>query len=261
MILRREFLLGSLGLLIPSYSFAGSDKVLIIPGHDKYTVGTYRKSIGAEYKLTLEISNILYAKLTGLEKVIARQENYLEEIELFKKKNYLLFKDIVVNARNSFIEERGDREITLKIKSAIDSYAVVAWAVENKFDCMVNVHVNDAIKKGKYEGFTLIISSKNKGFKKSKLLAESIYVSLKTEFAPSNNLAETKGLMIEDKILMLGTKYLENPIPSVIVECGYIDQDYNGKKINDPEIQSKYAVLIAKGIENYFFSNASQVTL
>ncbi len=261
MMLRREFLFGSLGLLIPSYSFAGSDKVLIIPGHDKYTVGTYRKGVGAEYELTLKISNILYAKLNGLEKVIARQENYIEEIERFKKNNYSWLKDTVVNARNSFIEERGDREITLKIKNAIDSYTIIAWAHENKFDAMINIHVNDAIKKGKYKGFTLIISNKNKEFKKSKLLAESIYHSLKTEFEPSNNSAETKGLMIEDKILMLGTKYLENPIPSIIVECSYIDQDYNGKKINDPEIQNKYAELIAKGVENYFFSNASQVTL
>lgn len=258
-MLRREFLLGSFGLFLPGYSYA--NKVLIIPGHDKKDLGTYRKDVGYEYKLTQQISNIVYQKLNGLEKVIARQDDYIDEIKEFQKKNYSKLKDIVVSARNKFIKERGTKEITLTIESAVDYYSIVAWAVENKFDCMVNVHVNDAIKKDKYKGFTLIISNKNKKSKESKLLAESIYASLKTEFGPSNNPAETKGLMIEDKILMLGTKYLESPIPSVIVECGYIDQDYNGKKINDLEIQNKYAVLIAKGIESYFFSNASQVTL
>ncbi|MBI2673588.1 N-acetylmuramoyl-L-alanine amidase [Candidatus Woesearchaeota archaeon] len=261
MMLRREFLLGTLCLFLPSYSFANSDKVLIIPGHDKHTIGTYRKGIGAEYELTLKISNILYTKLNGLEKTIARQENYIEEIEHFRKNNYLWLKDTVINARNSFVEERGNREITLKIKSAVDSYAVVAWAHENKFSCMVNVHVNDARKKDRYQGFTIITSNENKGFKKSRLLAESIYSSLKKEFEPSNNPAETKGFMVVNTILMLGTKYLKNSIPSVIVECGYIGQDYNGKKINDPEIQNKYAALISKGIESYFSSNASQVTL
>lgn len=261
MITRRTFFLGSLGLFLPGYSYANKGKVLIIPGHDKKDLGAYRKDVGPEYKLTQQISNIVYQRLNGLEKVIARQDDYVEEIKEFQKRNYSRLKDTVISARNKFIKERGIKEITLTIESAVDYYSIVAWAVENKFDCMVNVHVNDSIKKGKYKGFTLIISSKNKEFKNSKLLAESIYASLKTEFEPSNNPPETKGLMTVDTILMLGTKYLENPIPSVIVECGYIDQNYGGKKINNIEIQNKYAGIIFKGIENYFFSKASQVTL
>ena len=57
-------------------------------------------------------------------------------------------------------------------------------------------------------------------------------------------------------IFILGNKELRFSVPSCLVECGFMRQEYvfdgDEKHICDPEVQDLYAASLARGLANYF---------
>jgi len=121
---------------------------------------------------------------------------------------------------------------------------IADYANTMKFDAMVSIHLNKADKKKskKPEGFVIFYSRKNQEPEKSKLLAYSIYKRIKKDFKASNNPGETEGVVERDDLLLVNVE-----IPSVLIECGYIDEI----KFKNPIVLDKIINNLDRGIIDY----------
>lgn len=113
----------------------------------------------------------------------------------------------------------------------------------NNADLLISIHQN-SFPKPSAQGAQVFYFNQSE---KSKLLAECIQNKI-IEFVDSNN----------DRIAKANTNYYilkQTKIPAVIVECGFLSNDEDNKKLNTEQYQEKIAWAIYMGIIDYYDKN------
>lgn len=116
---------------------------------------------------------------------------------------------------------------------------------ESKADVVISIHMN-GFKQTKYSGAQTFYT---KNSPSSKKLAISIQDALRSHLDSSN---KREALLKADDIII--TK--DCKVTTVIVECGFLSNEAEEKKLIDPAYQSKLAEAIKLGIDKYFTVNA-----
>jgi N-acetylmuramoyl-L-alanine amidase len=220
-------------------------KIAVVPGHgpDKtYTAGETEwceGKAGNESKIAYSISKRIESDLNSKDMgvlVTRDRENFDKSI----------LKHIKYNLKNYSFNERHISYSTALIGTAdyMNTY---------NFDMIVNIHMNDTpgVNKGKMRGFSVYYSTTNARPEESLELAEFIRDELKKDFKPSNNGGEREINKCSGWILV-GNHRITLQVPSVLVECGYIDEE----KFQREDIWDKIAEDISAGIRNYLKKNS-----
>jgi len=108
-------------------------------------------------------------------------------------------------------------------------------------DIFCSIHMNQ-FSQSKYYGAQVVYDDSNEN---AKLLAKCIQTQLKNNLDPDNKRQEAK---TDGNIYLLKNA----PIPSVIVECGFLSNENELTLLKTDEYQSKIAWAIYKGIEAYY---------
>lgn len=131
---------------------------------------------------------------------------------------------------------------TLKQKKISDIHNRVKIGNESQADIFVSIHLNK-IPQPQYDGWQTFY---REGNEESAKLAKQIQENLnKTMDKENNRVAKTI-----DNIYII--KHVE--IPTTIVECGFLSNPEEEKKLLDDEYQNKLAWGIYNGIINYFYN-------
>ena len=236
------------------------DRLIIInPGHYKYSgenLGTYLPAVGHEYIINTQISRALHSKLKdiGLQAVVTRdEENYLPDIVQFiadhnarLQAEYHAYISATNNRRH---RELGRREAILQL-------GIMRYAEARRAAAMIHIHVDDQLSKrgrrrSETKGFSLILN--NTASVESERLQRELCSALRTTL-PLNRSYHIKNP--RRGIFILGNSRLCVSVPSCLVECGFMTQQYlidgNKKDICDPDVQDVYAASLARGLANFF---------
>ena len=131
---------------------------------------------------------------------------------------------------------------TLKQKKISDIHNRVKIGNESQADIFVSIHLNK-IPQPQYDGWQTFY---REGDEESAKLAKQIQENLnKTIDKENNRIAKTI-----DNIYII--KHVK--IPTTIVECGFLSNPEEEKKLLDDEYQNKLAWGIYNGIINYFYN-------
>lgn len=197
--------------------FAGV-KVVIDPGHGGADGGASSGEV-VERDITLSISHALTKRLEkkGATVIMTRTK---EGDALAERK-----------PEEDFGTLRARKLADLKLRETI--------AVEENPDVFISVHVN-AIPDAKWRGAQVFYHKD--GHSGGKLLAESIQSSFQ------NQLKNT-----DREALAISNVYLlkKSPVPSVLVETGFISNEEERALLIDPKYQEKVADAILEGIREF----------
>jgi N-acetylmuramoyl-L-alanine amidase len=111
-------------------------------------------------------------------------------------------------------------------------------------DAFVSIHVNnqESDETVKKSGMEVCISPDNIKYDESKLLGSAIIQNLKTDFTINNSLVQRK----------VGIWVLKaNAKPSILIECGYLNNDSDLKILNDASKVEQIAREILQGVAMY----------
>lgn len=114
-------------------------------------------------------------------------------------------------------------------------------------DFFVSVHMNK-FEQSKYSGAQVVYDTKNP---ESKALATYIQTSLRENVDPEN---KREPMAAQSGIFLLKNA----PIPSVIVECGFLSNSDELAKLKTEDYQNKIAWAIYSGICKYYEQNGAQ---
>ncbi len=233
--------------------------IVINPGHYRYSgenLGTYVPGIGHEYIINTQIARALQRKLQdiGLQAIITRDEqNYHPEIVEFMAdhKKHL---EAEYDAYISLAKYRRHRE--LGRREAILQLGIMRYSEAREAAAMINIHVDDQLgkrrrRRAEAKGFSVILNKTASA--RSERLQQEVRSGLRRTL-PLNRCYQITGE--RRGIFILGNKELRFSVPSCLVECGFMRQQYligaNTKHICDPEVQDIYAASLARGLANYF---------
>ena len=133
---------------------------------------------------------------------------------------------------------------TLKQKKISDIHNRVKIGNESHADIFVSIHLNK-IPQPQYDGWqTFYKEGDEEGAKLAKQIQENLGKTIDKE---NNRVAKTI-----DNIYII--KHVE--IPITIVECGFLSNPEEEKKLLDDEYQNKLAWGIYNGIIDYFYNNS-----
>lgn len=129
-------------------------------------------------------------------------------------------------------------------RKASDLNNRVAFVREKQPLCLVSIHQNSYPDPAPHGAQTFYYSGSESG----RLLAESIQIALLTA-DPDN----TRQIKAADSYFILK----HAPVPSVIVECGFLSNAAETQKLTDPAYQKQLAASICEGICSYESAAAS----
>lgn len=129
---------------------------------------------------------------------------------------------------------------TLRQKKVSDIKNRVSLANESKADIFVSIHLNK-IEQQQYWGWQTFFKKNNE---QSEKLAKLIQSNLNVAIQKDN---KREALKIENKYIIDNVQ-----IPTTIVECGFLSNPEELKKLLEDEYQDKLAWGIYNGILDYF---------
>lgn len=164
-------------------------------------------------------------------------------LSVAKKLNTLLLKadikTVMTRSYDEGIQDKSAKTITEKKRSDLHKRREIQENIGADIFC--SIHMNH-FSQAKYHGAQVVYDGKNA---ESKKLAECIQSAI-VEFADPDN---TRLAMASDG----GIYLLKNaPIPSVIVECGFMSNKEELAKLKTDEYQNKIAWAVYKGIEKFY---------
>ncbi|KZL93210.1 germination-specific N-acetylmuramoyl-L-alanine amidase precursor [Clostridium magnum DSM 2767] len=189
--------------------------ILLDPGHGGVDGGAVSKSGIMEKDINLKISLKLRDKLT--------KEGY--KVLMTREEDKGLYED-EGRIRKKKIEDLNNR---CKIKE------------QSNCDMFISIHLN-AFPESKYYG-AQVWYSRNRDSQK---LARIIQENFKNDLDSSNN-RHQKSALDSYKVLRVN-----DDMPSVLVECGFLSNTIEEAKLNSDEYQSKIADCITKSIKLYY---------
>lgn len=131
---------------------------------------------------------------------------------------------------------------TIREKKISDSKNRVAIGNESNADIFVSIHLNKFPASSSYKGWQTFYQKNNEN---SKLLAELVQENLNKNI---NKESKRKTLPISNVYIMEKVE-----IPTIIVECGFLSNEEETKKLKDEKYQNKLAWGIYLGIQDYFY--------
>lgn len=219
LLLLAVFSYGNSSELAVVSSSAVSDKVILIdPGHGGADSGATANDV-VEKELNLQIAIKLKDCIEKKGGVAVLTRN--EDVSLQNEND-----GSGVSAKRSDLKNR---------KNMVD---------ECKADMFVSIHINK-FEQEKYKGAQVFYADKSE---ESRKLGETIQTSLR-ENLDSENKRVAKNAANDIFVLKNVT------VPSVLVECGFLSNAEEAKKLSDNEYQQKIAEAIYKGITDYSFDN------
>lgn len=151
---------------------------------------------------------------------------------------------IMTREKDESIYDKSSKTLREKKRSDLNNRIKIIKNNEGKNAIFVSIHQNKFPNK-KYFGTQIFYSDNNE---KSQNLATSIRKSVVGLIQPNNS----REIKPSNKKIFL----LENStIPSVIVECGFLSNEEEARKLATDEYQNKVAFSIYCGIMNYFLNN------
>ncbi len=239
-----------------------SPLIVINPGHYKYSgenLGVHVAGIGDEYLINTQISRALHKNLQdmGLHAILTRDEqNYLPEIvEFMANHKARLEAEYDAYIRRTNVRKRRE----LSRREGILQLGIMRYSEARAAAAMINVHVNDdqvgmnKRRRAQAQGFSVILNRTASA--ESERLQREICSALRKRL-PINRCYRITNA--RRGIFILGNNELRFSVPSCLVECGFMRQQYameaNTKHICDPEVQEIYAASLATGMTNYFGS-------
>ena len=133
-----------------------------------------------------------------------------------------------------------NRNGTLREKKREDMNTRLSIMKKSDADLFLSIHMNSFESK-KVNGLHVFYAE---NYKELKILAENIQERISEITGASTHVVKTA-----DKSLFL----MKNPpVPAILVECGFISNPDEEKKLNDEDYQSRIAWAIAEAVENYF---------
>ncbi len=118
----------------------------------------------------------------------------------------------------------------------------VEMARDSRADLFVSLHVNNAGGGKPNHGFSAYVSPDNTHYAECAKLGSALLDAVKTSYAADDDLHQPiQGVYI----------LRHSPMPSVLLECGYIDNPADLAFIRDPQNQEKIARDILQGIQRY----------
>lgn len=236
--------------------------IVVNPGHNRWSfkegLGTSARGIGYEYVLVTQLANKVAEELKsmGARTVVTRDEkDYLPEINAYVRENKAALKREFLEA---LLHPNGRRTVTNR--EGVLQLGLMRYAEHLRADAMINLHLDDVPHGATAKGFTVILGHPHTS--ESRQLGKSLHESLSAKFTPSNLATydkedcELKKGFKEMRIFILGNGRVKMKVPSCLVECGFIRQNYtvDGKTHNiaSPVVQELYANAIAKGAIAYF---------
>ena len=206
---------------VPASENASFGKVIVIDaGHGEPDGGAVGKDGTTEAGLNLLVAQKLNNLLSqaGIKTVMTRTTN--EGI-------------YDPAAKNIAEKKRTDMRKRREIQSSVGA------------ELFISIHMNQ-FEQSKYHGAQVVYDGANADAKR---LAECIQSSLKDGVEPENS----RHAMKADSGIYLLKKA---PVPSVIVECGFLSNEEELAKLKTDEYQTKLAWAIMKGIESYYAGGA-----
>lgn len=190
-------------------------KILIDPGHGGIDGGAVSKAKTIEKDIDLQIGLKLRDKLAhnGYEIIMTRDED------------------------KGLYSENG----TIRKKKIEDLKNRCKLKEETNCDMFISIHLN-MFPESKYHGAQVWYSKNEESQKFAHILQQNLINELDT----TNNRKEKSA---KDLYRVLNCK---NDIPSVIIECGFLSNIEEEKKLIDPVYQDKIAEIIFKSIKTYF---------
>ena len=159
-----------------------------------------------------------------------------------KLNNLLLQSDVktvMTRTTNEGIYDPGAKNITEKKRSDMRKRREIQSSVGA--DLFISIHMN-LFEQSKYHGAQVVYDGKNA---ESKRLAECIQSALREGVDPDN---DRQAMKSDGSIYLLKNA----PVPSVIVECGFLSNGEELEKLKTDEYQTKLAWAVMKGIETYY---------
>lgn len=192
--------------------------ILIDPGHGGMDGGASSSSGTVEKNINLEISKFVQKDL--------------------EKKG---FKVILTREDDSGLY---DDEGTVKQKKNQDLSRRCELKKETKCNMFLSIHLNK-FPEGKYKGSQVWYSD----HEKSKELALLLQQKFKEDIDPNNN-RQIKAAGNQYKVLRVN-----DDMPSVIIECGFLSNYEEEQLLKTEEYQKKLSISIANAVEEYYRKN------
>ncbi len=133
-----------------------------------------------------------------------------------------------------------DKSETIREKKVEDMYNRLKIMKNSGGDLFVSIHMNSYTNKST-SGLRIFYSP---SFDEIKPLAENIQVRMADVTGAKTNVVKAA-----DNSLFLMKK---TPIPAILVECGFLSNPQEEKKLNDKDYQARLAWAIADAIEKYY---------
>lgn len=203
---------------IPVFSVPASNKVIVIDaGHGGVDAGaSANNTVEKELNLKIALKLKEYIEQSGGIAILTRDEDVSTQDTDSGKGT---------SAKQSDLKNR---------KDLVD---------ESKADMFVSIHMNK-FEQEKYKGAQVFYSNNSE---ESKKLGEIIQSSMR-EILDSENNREAKNS--NGKIYVIKNAN----VPSVLIECGFLSNTEEAKKLSDDEYQQKVAWSIYMGITKYWLN-------
>ena len=133
-----------------------------------------------------------------------------------------------------------EKSNTIREKKVEDMYNRLKIMKNSRSDLFVSIHMNSYTNKST-SGLRIFYSP---SFDEIKPLAENIQVRMADVTGAKTNVVKAA-----DSSLFLMKKA---PIPAILVECGFLSNPQEEKKLNDKDYQARLAWAIADAIEKYY---------
>ena len=209
--------------VIPDTNSAGSQKVVMLdPGHggeDPGAVSDYSGIKEKDINLSIAFKTKELLENEGFKVLMTREEDKLE----------------YQPGTSNIIQKR--KQDLLRRKKMMD---------EGGADIVVSIHMNK-FEQTQYYGAQTFYPPKSV---EGQRLATSIQKSLRENVDPSN----TRSALIKKEPIIILKNY---KTPTVIVECGFLSNAEEEKKLQTEEHLNKIAFAIKEGIKDYFNSSSS----
>jgi len=281
---RRQFLagLGIAGLEALLTRQLGADLtktplVIINPGHNYqssgYHLGAAARGIGEEYRIVTRIADATAESLRskGISTLVTRDEKeYAPDIRKYIDANR---KPLTLEFLDS-LRRKHHHDLTLS--EGILQLGIMRYAEKQRAAAVVSIHIDDTELKTQYlEGFTVYIGNhhsedshpeKHKDHveydEQSMKLGLSVRDALAAEKLGNAALPISNTALNDDRknfrglaakhLFILGNGRITMTAPSILVECGFMRQNYviggTTHHINSGPVQQAYADGIANGI-------------
>ena len=135
-----------------------------------------------------------------------------------------------------------DKDASIREKKLEDMHSRLKIMKKSDADLFLSIHMN-SYKNSSASGLRIFYASK---FEEIKPLAENIQIRMSDISGAKMNVVKTA----DSKLFLMKNP----PLPSILVECGFLSNPSEEKRLNDEDYQARLAWAIADAVEKYYIN-------